>query len=57
MFITGAAGRSTLSLSPGVTTPHERTIKFNDAASLIALRIMVGARLVQVYLRGHGVWV
>lgn len=38
---------------------HERTIKFNDAASLIALRMDDGsvARLVQVYLRGHGVWV
>ncbi len=38
---------------------HERTIKFNDASSMIALRMDNGAvvRLVQVYLRGHGVWV
>ncbi len=38
---------------------HERVIKFNDAAAMIALRMDNGAvvRLVQVYLRGHGVWV
>ncbi|MGC9317224.1 MAG: Gfo/Idh/MocA family protein [Armatimonadota bacterium] len=37
----------------------QRTIKFNDASSMIALRMDNGAvvRLVQVYLRGHGVWV
>jgi len=36
-----------------------RTIKFGDASSMIALRMDNGAvvRLVQVYLRGHGVWV
>ncbi len=38
---------------------NERTIKFNDASSMIALRMDNGAvvRLVHVYLRGHGVWV
>ena len=38
---------------------NERTIKFSDASSLIALRMDNGAvvRLVHVYLRGHGVWV
>ncbi len=38
---------------------NERTIKFSDASSMIALRMDNGAvvRLVQVYLRGHGVWV
>ena len=38
---------------------EDRTIKFNDASSMIALRMDNGAvvRLVQVYLRGHGVWV
>ncbi|MEA3403059.1 MAG: Gfo/Idh/MocA family oxidoreductase [Armatimonadota bacterium] len=38
---------------------EQRTVKFNDASSMIALRMDNGAvvRLVQVYLRGHGVWV
>ena len=38
---------------------NERTIKFSDASSMIALRMDNGAvvRLVHVYLRGHGVWV
>jgi hypothetical protein len=37
----------------------ERVIKFSDPASMIALRMDNGAvvRLVQVRLRGHGVWV
>jgi predicted dehydrogenase len=37
----------------------ERVVKFGDCASMIALRMDNGAvvRLVQVRLRGHGVWV
>ncbi len=37
----------------------QRTLKYNDPCSMIALRMDNGAvvRLVQVRLRGHGVWV
>jgi hypothetical protein len=38
---------------------HQLSIRQNDAASMIALRMDDGSvvKLLQVYLRGHGVWV
>ena len=38
---------------------HQRSVRRNDASSMIAVRMDNGAvaKLLQVYLRGHGVWV